>query len=252
MLETMRILSIEAVTTVDSPRGRQAVMWKRPNYGITFCYEGQITYEHNGQKTVSDKGHMVLLPKGESYTILGTRNGRFPLINVQCTDDFQVHEILSFPIRNPENYLRDYERLKELYFLGSDSFQCMSILYGMLSRLVVDSMGANRLISRAMAYISDHYMSAALTNAEIAAHLGISDIYLCKIFRDTLHISPRQYLIDLRMKKARQLLSEGSLCVNDIALQCGYSSVYHFSRAFRITMGMSPSQYRHTSGPIII
>jgi AraC-like DNA-binding protein len=45
------------------------------------------------------------------------------------------------------------------------------------------------------------------------------------------------------MRRAKQLLTDGMLTVSAIAEQCGFSSVYHFSRAFKQTTGLSPTAY---------
>ena len=61
-------------------------------------------------------------------------------------------------------------------------------------------------------------------------------------------MTPRQYILDLRLRLARQLLSETRESIGAIAEQCGFSSVYHFSRAFHQSTGRTPSEYRREAG----
>ena len=252
MLNNMTITAIEDVFTVDSPKGRQMQMHCRDSYGITFCYGGQITYYQNGKAVVSDRNHMVLLPKGQAYFLYGDASGLFPVINVHCTPDFKVTAPTAFPISHPETYLKNYERLKELFLLGKNQAKCMSILYDLLGSIAAETAGGNRIAAGAAAYMEAHYSDSGLTNQSIADHLEVSEVYLRRMFREVFHTTPKQYILDLRLRKAKQLLAEGHLPVNEIGEICGFSSVYHFSRAFRQVTGLSPTEYRNNARKVII
>lgn len=252
MLNQMIITSIEEVFTVDSAKGRQFQMHCRPCYGITFCYGGQITYYQNGKAVVSDRNHMVLLPEGQDYFLYGDASGLFPVINIHCTPEFKITAPTAFPISHPETYLKNYERLKELFLLGKNQAKCMSILYDLLSSIAAENAGGNRIAAGAAAYMEQHYSNAGLTNQNVADHLEVSEVYFRRLFREEFHTTPKQYILDLRLRKAKQLLAEGHLPVNEISEICGFSSVYHFSRAFRQAAGLSPTEYRNNARKVII
>ena len=252
MLNNMTIIAIDDVFTVDSQKGRQMQMHCRSSYGITFCYSGQITYYQNGKAVVSDRNHMVLLPEGQAYYLYGDASGLFPVINVHCAPGFQITAPTAFPISHPETYLKNYERLKELFLLGKNQAKCMSILYDLLGSIAAENAGGNRVAAGAAAYLEAHYADPGLTNQIIAAELDVSEVYFRRLFREEFHTTPKQYILDLRIRKARQLLAEGHLPVNEIAEACGFSSVYHFSRAFRQAAGLSPTEYRNNARKVMI
>lgn len=243
MLNQMTVTEIVDIFTVDSPKGRQVQIRNRNSYGISFCYSGRITYYQNNRAVVSDHDHMVLLPKGQDYFLNCDASGLFPVINIDCTPDFRVTTPIAFPIHQPESYLKDYERLKELYFLGSNRAKCMSIVYEMLGNIADESISGNRIIIAAIRFIEEHFADAALTNTAIANQTGVSEVYLRRQFKEACNTTPKKYILELRIRKAKQLLAEGHLCVNEIAESCGFSSVYHFSRAFRCAVGSSPTDY---------
>lgn len=247
MLNRMTVTNIVDVFTVDSPKGRKIQMRNRGSYGISFCYSGQITYYHNGNAVVSDRNHMVLLPKGQDYLLDCDASGLFPVINIDCTPDFCVSTPTSFPIFQPESYLKNYERLNELFYRGGNRAKCMSIMYDMLGSLASENISGNRIITAAIHFMDAHFTDAALSNTVIASHAGISEVYLRRLFKNTCHTTPKQYILDLRIRKAKQLLAEGHKCITEIAECCGFSSVYHFSRAFRNAAGISPSDYRQNA-----
>lgn len=80
--------------------------------------------------------------------------------------------------------------------------------------------------------------------ADLAAQAGYSPDHFSRVFRDIMGQSPRDYLVNARIDRARQLLSESSLTVSQVADALGYRDVYFFSRQFKQRTGQSPTQYR--------
>lgn len=83
------------------------------------------------------------------------------------------------------------------------------------------------------------------TIKEVARALGISPSHLRARFRASCGVSIGRHLRRLRLEQACGLLRLGPQRVSEIAEQCGFSSIYSFSRAFRLAYGVSPLAYRH-------
>jgi AraC-like DNA-binding protein len=81
---------------------------------------------------------------------------------------------------------------------------------------------------------------------EIARTLGISPSHLRARFRASCGVSIGRHLRQLRLEQACGLLRLGPQRVSEIAEQCGFASIYSFSRAFRLAYGVSPLAYRHS------
>ena len=64
--------------------------------------------------------------------------------------------------------------------------------------------------------------------------------------------TPKQYIIDMRIRKAEKLLSEGTISVGEIAEICGFRDIHHLSRTFKTVNGISPLEYRHKNTMVII
>lgn len=250
-LSCVTVTQLIDAMTVRSAKGRNFQMQCRRSYGLSFCYGGQITYSHWGKEFVSDRDHAVFLPKGAYYHLYGNEAGNFPLINFQC-ENLPIDTFLLIPLHNPESYLADFEQLKTSLLFPKGKAKAMSILYDILHRLSTEGTAANAVLLPAIRYLETDFSDPALSNALLAAKCGISEIYFRQLFKQHFGISPKQYILELRLRKAKQLLSSSLLSVNQIAEQCGFTNPYHFSRAFRQATGLSPTEYRREHKLLIL
>ena len=240
-LNKITVTKIKQMFTVASPRGRNEIITDRSCYGLSFCVDGQITYTSSGKQIVSDRDHAIFLPKGKSYSLHGDKDGRFPVINFEC-NNFLCEEVLSFSIQNMESYIRDYKKMKALSLFEGNMTILMSIFYGMLYRISRDSTVPDRL-TPAIRLIERNFQCPELSNIELAKECNISEVYFRKLFLETFNTTPKQYLIEIRINKAKQLLEEGILKVGAVAEQCGFTNPYYFCRLFKKKTGFSPTEF---------
>lgn len=76
---------------------------------------------------------------------------------------------------------------------------------------------------------------------------GYSAIHILRLFKNDMGQSPHEYLSALRMKRARQLLSDTDVPVSRLAIDCGFSSESYFHAMFKKQSGMSPGEYRRVA-----
>lgn len=98
-------------------------------------------------------------------------------------------------------------------------------------------------IRKAIEFIRTNY-NQKITIAEIANMIGIDRVYLSVLFKESLQVSPQQYLLNLRMEKAGELLSNSQITVGEVANSVGYSDPLLFSKMFKRVKGLSPSHFR--------
>jgi AraC-like DNA-binding protein len=79
---------------------------------------------------------------------------------------------------------------------------------------------------------------------KVAEELNVSYAWFRKAFKNYTGIAPHQYLLQLRIEKARVLLSDPSLSIKEIAARLNFESAFYFSRLFKEKMGVGPEQYR--------
>ena len=99
------------------------------------------------------------------------------------------------------------------------------------------------LMQEAARYIRTNYMEE-LSLETVAAHFNISPTYFSKKFKSSTGFGYKEYLINVRMQAASDLLLETKESLNEIALKCGFNDSDYFGNAFKKIKGVSPLKYR--------
>ena len=97
-------------------------------------------------------------------------------------------------------------------------------------------------IGQAKVMIQDHYMD--LSPEEIASRLCISYSSFRKTFKEYTGFSPARYISEVRMSKAKELLTNTSMTIKEVAYLVGYNNHDYFFTAFRHLTGHTPAEYR--------
>jgi len=157
---------------------------------------------------------------------------REPIYSVK--NGAEIHEVMRGMPRE-----RGAEIEKNLDF-SSRLYELMSLL---LKNTDSTERGENLYLTAAKRYIRSHYFED-ITVEQISARVGISRKYLFSIFKSDLGVSPKDYMVSYRMKRAAELLENGDLRVGDVAYSVGYKDPLTFSKMFKLKMGVSPTEYR--------
>lgn len=131
---------------------------------------------------------------------------------------------------------------KESYY-----FESLSILYDIFAQMTNQSYLPIRYkekIKPAIEAINRHYLDRAIEVAELAALCDMSISYLKKIFYAVYGVSPKKYIIELKIKYACDLLRAGKMSIQQIADACHYADVYFFCRQFKQYTNVSPTEFK--------
>lgn len=99
------------------------------------------------------------------------------------------------------------------------------------------------IVQQAVLFIQDHYADDCDIQ-EIADAVGKSDRHVRQHFRDVLNISPRRYLLEYRIQKAKELIEYSGYAFKEIADRVGFKTVHHFARTFHEISGHTPGEWR--------
>ena len=96
--------------------------------------------------------------------------------------------------------------------------------------------------------LEDNIAEDGLDIATVAEQVGVTPQYLISLFKKTMGTTPARYLWKLRVRRARELLIHTHKIQADVAYECGFKSLPHFSRSIKKYFGMTPAQLRNDAG----
>jgi AraC-like DNA-binding protein len=105
---------------------------------------------------------------------------------------------------------------------------------------------APRVLRRIHEYIDDN-IDQRISVGLLAAMANLSVCYFVRAFKQSMGVTPHDYLIRRRVERTKQLLSGTDIPLSQIALAAGFADQSHFARRFRQHVGMSPRDYRWSS-----
>lgn len=97
-------------------------------------------------------------------------------------------------------------------------------------------------VEKAKQYLNQHF-EEPVDLQKIADHLECSPFYISRTFSTVAGTTISQYVRKLRVERAAELILSGKYTVSEAAVEVGYSSLSHFSKAFRVVKGCLPSKY---------
>lgn len=101
------------------------------------------------------------------------------------------------------------------------------------------------ILRKAIDYIHEHYNEQVTLN-EVAEHIYVSTFYISRMFKKELGISFVDYLNDVRIEKAKELLKDVKYKTYEVAELVGIPDPHYFSKIFKKYAGMTPSEYKET------
>jgi AraC-like DNA-binding protein len=100
-----------------------------------------------------------------------------------------------------------------------------------------------RRISTALDWMDAHFHEA-LSLEDIGAVAAMNSQHFLRMFKQVYGITPHQYLIDARLRRAKQLLEDSGLTISEICQEIGFESVFSFSVLFKRRFGAPPATWR--------
>jgi len=119
----------------------------------------------------------------------------------------------------------------------------MGVIHYKLASEHTRETGPTNAVSNAILYMQDH-LNESLDMQEVSREINIGYSLFRKRFKEVTGFSPAQYLIELRLTKARKLLKETNLSAKEIAFETGFESEQYFNRLFKSKNLITPNHFR--------
>lgn len=163
--------------------------------------------------------------------------------NILSCDRFE--EIISFFKEIFSDYDSSTNEDSRDIFYASVLMNIFSILIGEheeeATRESMSDKEAN--VAKIIQYFKANYTNPNLSVNDAAKKLFFSPAYLTRLFKEVTGVAPSQYIIDLRMREACDLLTKHSLSILKIASAVGYKNQFYFSKEFKRYYSVPPSRY---------
>ena len=227
----------------------------------------EIIYYHNCQGTcilngeqyeLTERCLFLLSPKDFHEIItddLPSAESIIVSFNEQIVDPRLLQDITAAPIMLssvPKSLSDALERLHEL-FQGSAAHRDVHLTH-LLNHALLEILENGKpltngspmlhpIVRESISYILQN-PSQRITLNTLADKFKVTTTYYSHLFHDTMGVSFKQYLTDIRMDCAKRMLTWDELSVIDVGFECGYPTPSQFVRAFKKNVGLTPSQYR--------
>lgn len=248
---------------------------------IGYIYEGIGKHHTNeGSKTIK-AGEFILIKPGARHSVTAPQKGAptrvcnclftqnyFEMLiqeywNVSGLADYTLHDMLlgsePFCLHLSDDNAKNVKHLMWLiaheynhFTVGSeliiktamlDLLVIITRLYEYSIKKAAPTVSRNDEIDRLMKYMRSNF-GYKLTLGFLAEQVHLSREYLARYFKQYTGKTVLEFLTEIRISKAKEMLRTSSHSVEDIGAYCGYPSVSNFQKAFKKATGLSPSGYR--------
>lgn len=140
--------------------------------------------------------------------------------------------------------------MRELIYIGSDTivtemWDCLKKFVEKLVEVYQENNGKRKhwMIDQVLQYVEENY-NTALSTKDIAGRFFMNTSYFSKLFHEQMGCTFSNYLINVRVEKAKMMLTQTNMKLYDIAEAVGYTNVQYFSTIFKEKEGLTPSAFR--------
>ncbi len=229
----------------------------QPFPGFIFPLSGNAEFHFNGVLYDSNPSNIVHggPDMDIGWRVVGNRNWEYILVLYRiCGAEPEGFSLLTshFQLATGES-LRMVELLQRLWRVSSQpggisAFQAETLFRDVLEEMFICvrnqiNDGCQGLFERAATYIHEHYMDN-FTVPRLAEQHGVNRNRLAYVFNKYAGMGPRDYLIQYRLNRAKELLWTNKAPISEIGRAVGITDPFYFSRIFKKKFGISPTEFR--------
>ena len=212
----------------------------RPYAALSYRVSGKGEFNIGEKKLTSNTGDLLFMPAGASYKVKYSGGEMLVLHFFDC--NYNVPESVS--LENVDYVKRKFLEMLESWHQKHSSNEIKALAYKTLQS-ISDSKAtssSDNTLSKMIEYMNERYHDPDFDISELCHKFYTSSATVRRRFSEGLNISPKQYLMKLRLDNAIDLLAEGNYSIRTISHMCGFADEKYFSRIFREKYGRAPSE----------
>lgn len=231
------------ILTIDRFLHREGVydVKERPYAAISYRVSGVGEFEIMNRRFVTSPGDILFIPENASYKVKYTASESVVVHLTDC--NYSIPEVAK--VENQVSMELRFTKLLENWNERHSANLAKSQVYDILQKLEANGslISASSAFLNCIRYVEENFCDPELDIQQISEHEYISPSSLQRAFQHYYAMSPKQYLIKLRLNRAVELLAEGELSVKEVAAACGFADEKYFSRVFSKRYGYPPSHF---------
>ncbi len=260
-----------------------APMMRREVVGLKYVLKGEENYVVNGLRHRIKPGQLLVvddLQRGEAFNGPETAVGICINIDKKMLNEVVANNIGEAQLDAPGTYLEEFnffhsavpatqlylgKQLQQIAeqvrrnpaqpsYLEKDFFYSLAELMirdhqqlsGLQTKVKASKKITQQEISKRLLFakeLMDVSFDQKLDLEQVALHAGMSEYHFCRSFKAVFGLSPYKYLLHQRLAAAKVLLSNERLSVSEVAVKCGFTDIFSFSKAFKKHFLISPSSF---------
>lgn len=212
----------------------------RPHSALAFRISGNARIASGGKEYHVNTNDILYLPQNMAYTAQYTDTEMIAVHFVTARDDSEA-EVYSF--EDGQQLYKMFLRLLALWKNREPGYAVYSMgqLYAVLGTILEEETKANipEHFLRAVSFINARYKDGGLTVDAVCSAAGIGATVFRQLFKQHLKKTPVQYITELRLECARNLISGGA-SIEDAAFESGFNDPKYFARIVKKYFGCTP------------
>ena len=223
-------------------------------YAAVYVLDGETEYTIDNEKYIVKKDDIVVFPPKTMRS--GKTNPEHPwsfitiLFRMETNEAAANHFNKSIMImKNMNETIRKQVMEASGAWAGKNPLhqvKCNYLTTEILYKMILSEMPYHKVphikkLEKARKMIQDNFRND-ISVEELAASIGLSVSYFRRLFHAAYGVAPMQYIMDLRIENARDLLLSGEVNVTEAANLSGFDDIYYFSALFKRKTGSTPSQ----------
>ena len=248
-----RVHTSEVIET-DRPNGRG-------DYQLLYISAGKLHLYVDGEERIITKGNMLLFRPGETqiYNLYSADKPETYWVHFTGSDvdllldyyGMPKDENVFFTGTSPDYQWLFKQMIQELQLCRVNYEDLLNMnlrhIFLMINRFLkegteLDSDALDE-VERATHYFNENY-NLNISIKDYASERHMSDCWFNRTFKHVTKVTPMQYIIQLRMTNALNLLEHTNYNITQVANAVGYDDAYYFSRLFKKNVGVAPTEYR--------